>query len=111
MDASSERRRDQGGGKERTDLSRQELRRQNSASTAARRRKHLDGEGGDQAARSAATAPAASSRVRLDLNSPEFQDIFFRLELGELRQVVSSLARLCALDWNNLYRHSGYPRA
>jgi len=52
--------------------------------------------------------PAASSRVRLDLNSPEFQDIFFRLELGELRQVVSSLARLCELDWNNLYRHSGY---
>jgi len=52
--------------------------------------------------------PAASSRVRLDLNSPEFQDIFFRLELGELRQVVSSLARLRELDWNNLYRHSGY---
>jgi len=52
--------------------------------------------------------PAASSRVRLDLNSPEFQDIFFHLELGELRQVVSSLARLCELDWNNLYRHSGY---
>jgi len=52
--------------------------------------------------------PAASNRVRLDLNSPEFQDIFFRLELGELKQVVASLARLRELDWNNLYRHSGY---
>jgi hypothetical protein len=52
--------------------------------------------------------PAVSSRVRLDLNSPEFQDIFFRLELGELKQVVASLARLRELDWNNLYRHPGY---
>lgn len=52
--------------------------------------------------------PAASSRLRLDLNSPEFQDVFFRLEVGELKQVVASLARLRSLDWNNLYRHSGY---
>jgi hypothetical protein len=52
--------------------------------------------------------PAVSSRVRLDLNSPEFQDVFFRLELGELKQVVASLARLRELDWNNLYRHTGY---
>ncbi len=52
--------------------------------------------------------PAASSRVRLDLNSPEFQDAFFRLELLELRRVVASLARLRELDWNNLYRHTGY---
>ncbi len=52
--------------------------------------------------------PAVSSLVRLDLNSPEFQDIFFRLELGELKQVVASLARLRELHWNNLYRHPGY---
>jgi hypothetical protein len=52
--------------------------------------------------------PAASSRVRLDLNSPEFQEVFFRLEVDELKQVVASLARLRELDWNNLYRHSGY---
>jgi hypothetical protein len=51
---------------------------------------------------------AASSRIRLDLNSPEFQDVFFRLELGELKQVVSSLGRLRALDWSGLYRHTGY---
>ena len=52
--------------------------------------------------------PPASSRVRLDLNSPEFQDVFFRLEQGELKQVVASLGRLRALDWNVLYRHTGY---
>ena len=34
-----------------------------------------------------------SSRIRLDLNSPEFQDVFFRLELAELKQVVGSLRR------------------
>ena len=49
-----------------------------------------------------------SSRVRLDLNSPEFQDVFFRLELSELKQVVGSLRRLGELDWNTLYRHSGF---
>ncbi len=53
--------------------------------------------------------PAAdSSRVRLDLNSPEFQEVFFRLSTTELKQVVASLRRLCELDWNNLYRHSGF---
>ena len=52
--------------------------------------------------------PAASRQVRLDLNSPEFQDVLFRLELSELRQVVASLQRLRALDWNSLYRHTGF---
>ena len=51
---------------------------------------------------------AESSRVRLDLNSPEFQDVFFRLELSELKQVVGSLRRLGELDWNSLYRHTGF---
>ena len=51
---------------------------------------------------------AASRRVRLDLNSPEFQDVFFRLELSELTQVVGSLRRLRELDWNTLYRHPGF---
>jgi len=51
---------------------------------------------------------AAPSRVRLDLNSPEFQDVLFRLEIAELKQVVASLRRLRELDWNTLYRHSGF---
>ena len=51
---------------------------------------------------------AAGSRVRLDLNSPEFQDVFFRLELAELKQVVASLRRLRELDWNAVYRHTGF---
>lgn len=50
----------------------------------------------------------AGSRIRLDLNSPEFQDVFFRLEFGDLRQVVASLDRLSQLDWSGLYRHTGF---
>jgi hypothetical protein len=34
--------------------------------------------------------------------------VFFRLELSELKQVVGSLWRLCELDWNTLYRHTGF---
>jgi hypothetical protein len=33
---------------------------------------------------------AAGSRVRLDLNGPEFQDVFFRLDSAELKQAVAS---------------------
>jgi hypothetical protein len=51
---------------------------------------------------------AAASCVRLDLNSPEFQNVFFRLELAELKQVVASLRRLSELDWSSLYRHTGF---
>jgi hypothetical protein len=50
----------------------------------------------------------APSRVRLDLNSPEFQDVLFRLELAELKQVVAALRRLRELDWSTLYRHPGF---
>lgn len=52
--------------------------------------------------------PAAGSRIRLDLNNPEFQDVFFRLQAEELKQVVASLRRLRELDWNGLYRHTGF---
>jgi hypothetical protein len=44
----------------------------------------------------------------MDLNSPEFQEVFFRLELVELKQVVAALRRLRDLDWNALYRHTGF---
>ena len=52
--------------------------------------------------------PSHASRVRLDLNSPPFQDAFFRLEPVELKQVVAALRRLRELDWGTLYRHSGF---
>lgn len=51
---------------------------------------------------------AAGSRIRLDLNSPEFQDVFFRLEAEDLKHVVTSLRRLRELEWNTLYRHTGF---
>lgn len=51
---------------------------------------------------------AAGNRVRLDLNSPQFLDVFFSLESTDLKQVVASLRRLQGLDWSVLYRHSGF---
>ncbi len=51
---------------------------------------------------------AGGSRIHLDLNSPEFQDVFFRLQANELKQVIASLRRLRGLDWNGLYRHTGF---
>ncbi|MDQ3170129.1 MAG: hypothetical protein M3Q55_08340 [Acidobacteriota bacterium] len=51
---------------------------------------------------------AAPEPIRLDLNSPEFQDVLFSLEQEELRQVVAALRRLRELDWNALYRHTGF---
>jgi hypothetical protein len=52
--------------------------------------------------------PAGASRVRLDLNSPEFLDVFLRLEVAELKQVVASLRRLQGFDWSAVYRHTGF---
>jgi hypothetical protein len=49
-----------------------------------------------------------SEKVRLDLDNPEFQDVFCRLAVNELEQVVASLRRLRELDWNTLYRHTGF---
>ena len=51
---------------------------------------------------------AGASRALLDLNSPEFQDVFSRLETAELKQVVASLRRLSELDWATIYRHTGF---
>jgi hypothetical protein len=52
--------------------------------------------------------PAAHSQILLDLNNPEFQEVLFRLETAELRQVVASLRRLCELRWTEFYRHKGF---
>jgi hypothetical protein len=52
--------------------------------------------------------PARDDRIRLDLNSPEFQNVFFRLEADDLGQVVTALRRLRELDWPALYNHTGF---
>ena len=49
-----------------------------------------------------------SDRVRLDLNSPDFQETFFSLETTDLKQVVASLRRLRSLGWEELYKHPGF---
>lgn len=51
---------------------------------------------------------AAHSRIRLDLNNPEFQEMLFRLEAAEPEQVVASLRRLREFQWTEFYRHKGF---
>ena len=51
---------------------------------------------------------AAHNQIRLDMNSPEFQDVLFRLEAAELKQVIATLRRLRELEWVALYRHTGF---
>jgi len=46
-------------------------------------------------------------RVRLDLNSPEFLEVFLRLEGADLAQVASSLDQIRKLDWSNVYASKG----
>jgi hypothetical protein len=46
-------------------------------------------------------------RVRLDLNSPEFLDVFLRLDRADLAQVASSLDRIQKLDWSSVYASKG----
>jgi hypothetical protein len=51
---------------------------------------------------------AGSSSVLLDLNSPQFQETLFSLEVSELRQVINALRRLREQDWNGVYSHTGF---
>jgi hypothetical protein len=46
-------------------------------------------------------------RVGLDLNSPEFLEVFLRLESAELAQVASSLDQIRKLTWSNVYASKG----
>jgi hypothetical protein len=48
-----------------------------------------------------------SQRVRLDLNSPEFLDVFLRLERPELAQVAGSLDQIRKLEWSTVYASKG----
>jgi hypothetical protein len=41
-------------------------------------------------------------------NSPEFLEVFFRLQLSELKQVVGALRRVSELGWNMVYRRTGF---
>lgn len=52
--------------------------------------------------------PGGADRIRLDLNSPKFQEVFLRLEASELKQVVAALRKLSSLDWETFYGHPGF---
>jgi hypothetical protein len=52
-------------------------------------------------------ATKKAQRVRLDLNSPEFLEVFLHLEQAELAHVAGTLERIAKLDWTNVYTSKG----
>ena len=47
------------------------------------------------------------SSVLLDLNNPEFLNVFLRLESAELHQVAAALHRIQRLSWSEIYKAPG----
>ncbi len=48
-----------------------------------------------------------ADRLLLDLNSPEFLDVFFELEPAELKQVMKALKKIRAMSWATFLKHPG----
>jgi hypothetical protein len=46
-------------------------------------------------------------KIILDINSPEFLEVFLSLRGPELEQVASGLERLRGLDWQTVYTSKG----
>ena len=47
------------------------------------------------------------SKLRLDLNSPEFQRALFRPDKNGQRMVLNMLRKLLEMTWEQVYRDSG----
>ncbi len=47
------------------------------------------------------------SSVLLDLNNPEFLNVFLQLESTELHQVAAALHRIQRLGWSEIYKAPG----
>ena len=50
---------------------------------------------------------SASGRVRLDLNSPTFQQQLFSLRKDQQHSVLVTLRKLSEMSWDQVYRDSG----
>ena len=49
----------------------------------------------------------SQSRLRLDLNAPEFQRRLFRLEKPDQRRALATLAKLSEMTWEQVYADAG----
>ena len=47
------------------------------------------------------------SGVLLDLNNPEFLNVFLQLESAELHQIGAALHRIQRLNWSEIYKAPG----
>lgn len=45
--------------------------------------------------------------VRLDLNNPEFQQVWFALEREECAAVLQTCVKLASMEWDSVYRDKG----
>ena len=52
-------------------------------------------------------AKAKPNKLELDLNSPEFLEVFLSLRGSELEQVTKGLEQLLKLDWQTVYTSKG----
>jgi hypothetical protein len=53
------------------------------------------------------TKASQTQRVELDLNSPEFLEVFLSLRGAELEQVARGREQLRGLDWQTVYTSKG----
>jgi hypothetical protein len=53
------------------------------------------------------TKDKKTQKVELDLNSPEFLEVFLSLRGAELEQVARGLEQLLGLDWQTVYISKG----
>jgi hypothetical protein len=49
----------------------------------------------------------SGSRLRLDLNDPEFQRQLFELDKQDQRATLTTLRKLSRMSWEQVYRDSG----
>lgn len=47
------------------------------------------------------------NRIRLDLNSPEFQAQLFRLSKEDQRHALATLRKVSEMSWEQVYRDTG----
>ena len=48
-----------------------------------------------------------TNKIKLDMNSPSFQEDLFNLEKSEQRALFNSLKKIIQLHWEDLYKDKG----
>ena len=46
-------------------------------------------------------------KIKIDMNSPEFQKSLFELEKNETNELIKTLKKIAGYTWNELYKDHG----